>query len=169
MAAVWQRILANSALGAVLGGVVGGVIMEHNKMDQRDIRRPDRGEKLFEGAQENSYLLQLVVDLAALRDHEQAKKHFDAMHYKLGRLLHLDQNFASMPKRASWTEAAHMYAIDVRAECKKLVKHIVREMKADEKAYPNAMELVEALKKIATQAQDSAFNVEQNNLALFRP
>jgi hypothetical protein len=165
MAAAWQRILTNSALGAVLGGVIGGVVMQNTEMAQMDVRNTDHGEGVFARAQDNDRLLRLVVDLSVLR--KKAAKDFNEMHRKLGRLLHLEENLAVVPKRASWTQVATFYSLDVRDACKRLVKHIVKEMKCDKHAYPKAMEFVEALKKIATQAKDSAYNIEQNNLQLF--
>ena len=169
MTSTWQRILGNSVLGAMIGGVVGGVVLENNKTSSMDVRRSDHGEGLFARAQENERLLQMVVDLSILKKHSKSENDFNAMHRKMGRLLHLEENLFTMPKRASWTEVARLYSLDVREHCRSLVKHIVREMKQDKEAYPNAVNMVDSLKEMCQAARDSAQNIEKNNLQIFHP
>ena len=60
-----------------------------------------------------------------------------------------------------------MYSFDIRDVCKRMVKKIVAAMKKDKEAYPNAMELVEGLRAITTQAKGSYRDIEDKNAEQF--
>ncbi len=160
----WEKILGTILLFGAAGGVVGGMEENASRMDQGDIRHDDNGAGAFSRAQDNDRLLQLVVDLAVLKDI--APRVYDRMHRKMERLLHLEETLEVQPRKASWGEVGYHYYTDVRTDCKILAQCMVAAKKKDPSAFPNAAKLWDQLVALQKQAQDSAWNINQQNMLL---
>jgi len=160
----WEKYLSTIVMFGIAGGVVAGMEDESVQMNQADVRRDDGGAALLAAAQDDNHVLGLVVDLGELK--KGAPRDYQEMHSKLTKLLHLEQTLEHQPRRPSWSDAARFYQSDVRTACRRLIKHMAKTKQKDPAAYPNAADLWKKLQAIATQAKDSAWNIDRRNLEL---